>query len=535
MSELSLASLQALVDEDIATSQFGEAMNRIKSFVEAVINDDESIAVVLASTELDVLCQKVASAYFGAARSATAEHEDTSRGTVVLVSEWAHAGGHVELIKDYVALGLFEQPVRIVLTDLFNRTEPGVVEEWTEKLACDMHMVGAAALDSKLDIVGKWIAEWRPSTIVSMGHNQDVVCIVAAHAPGPSRRYYIHHGDHHLSLGVTCPAFWHVDLHNMAFDTCRHHIGVHRQLYWPISAVRPTVRKSAFLQRGALTTASCGRMSKFEAGSYAIRYEVAVAKILKSTAGFHVHIGALSEDFLQRVYSALDEEGVERDRFRYVEWVASLSDALVAHQVDVYMPSFPLGGGKAQIEAMSVGLPIVLQESYRSPLLCGWGLANGEASIWRGYDDIPGVFADFDVAKLEALGAAALAHFEKHYSKDALMTAFDSGLDCAQHVPPIRRYHGNPLLRYLDQRGQREAKTPELRAELARITDEWKHVLAEYEIHSQTILDYRETIRTLSDERLLLIAAQERSWGLPGLGSVWKKKWKALFSGSRVN
>jgi hypothetical protein len=87
-------------------------------------------------------------------------------------------------------------------------------------------------------------------------------------------------------------------------------------------------------------------MSKFESGSYALRYERAVACILKASRGYHVHIGDLSDAFLQKIHEELDAEKVSHDRFIHIPWVASLSQALIDNAVDVYVSSFPLGGGK---------------------------------------------------------------------------------------------------------------------------------------------------------------------------------------------
>jgi hypothetical protein len=344
MHDFDLDRLQETVVRSISQSLYGDAMARIKTFVEQVINDQESIAVVFASRELDALCRTLADAYHADRRHAP---EREGRGTVILASE---------LVKAYLALGLFESPVRVALTDLFNRADHTAIDEWVSLLGCEVFVATETELDGKLDALTARLGEWNPSTILTLGHNQDVVCIVAAHAPGARNRYYIHHGDHHLSLGVTCEAFQHVDLHNMSYELCKNEIGVAQQLYWPLSVVRPSEIKTRFLDRGVLTTCSCGRMSKFESGSYALSYERAVACILKASRGYHVHIGDLSDAFLQKIHEELDAENVGRDRFVHIEWVASLSRALIENAVDVYISSFPLGGGKALIEVISLPL-----------------------------------------------------------------------------------------------------------------------------------------------------------------------------------
>ncbi|MFL9952488.1 glycosyltransferase family 4 protein [Paraburkholderia nemoris] len=497
MQDLDLDRLQESVVKCISQSQYGDAMVRIKLFVEHVINDPESIAVVFASRELDTLCRMLADAYY----SNHYERVSEGRGTVILASELVSAGGHVELIKDYLALQLFESPVRVALTDVFNRIDLATIHAWEALLGCEVFIATATGLESKLDALAAKLGEWNPSTILTLGHNQDVVSIVAAHFPGAINRYYIHHGDHHLSLGVTCEAFQHVDLHNMSYELCKNEIGVAQQRYWPLSAVRPSERKTRFLERGALTSCSCGRASKFESGSYAVSYERAVACILNASHGYHVHIGQLPEAFLQKIYETLDAENVSRDRFIHIEWVPSLSRALIEYSVDVYVGSFPLGGGKALIEAMSVGVPVVTHESYRSRYHGGCELTYPDSYTWSRYDELIRIFEQWNGPLLKKHGEFALRHFEYYYSKEAFLKAFAKGANETPEVPPLRTYHGNSLQNYLDARQQREQATAILESEKNRIFSEWKKLLSGYEEHIETIGKQQAVIEQLMREK----------------------------------
>ncbi|MBN3753910.1 hypothetical protein G3N95_13245 [Paraburkholderia sp. Tr-20389] len=530
MHELDLGRLEESVAKRISKLQYGDAMVRIKSFVEQVINDPESVAAVFASRELDALCSRLASVYYGHRREPGSE----GRGTVILASELVRAGGHVELIKDYLALGLFESPVRVALSDLFNRMDRSTIEEWESLLGCEVFIAEDAGLDGKLDALDAQISEWNPSTILTLAHNQDVVCVVAAHFPGATRRYYIHHGDHHLSLGVTCEAFEHVDLHNMSYELCKHEIGVQHQHYWPLTAVRPSRIKTEFLERGALTTASCGRMSKFEAGTYAFCYERAVALMLKATRGYHVHIGELTADFMQKIHAELDAENVSHDRFIHVEWVPSLCQALIEHAVDVYVASFPIGGGKALIEALSIGLPVVTHASYRSRYHSSFDLTYPESFVWSGYEELVEIFGRWNEALVKEQAALALQYFERYYSKEAFLKAFADGRNADADVPPLHLYHGNRLQTYLDIRRMREQVLGPLESENKRILTEWANLHAAYEEHSATILRQQLDIERLSNEKNTLamkLLEQQAAFQQARdeeLARSWKSKAKKL-------
>lgn len=538
MLDFNLDRLRETFTNCISEKLYDDAMTLVKSFVEEVINDQEAVGVVLVSRELDILCETLADAYYGDRRHASGGER---RGTLVLASELVKAGGHVELIKDYLALGIFECPIRVALTDAFNRIERSDIGQWEVLLGCEVFVAEESTLSGKLDLLAARIEQWNPSTILTLGHNQDVVSIVAAHAPGATNRFYIHHGDHHLSLGVTCKAFQHVDLHNMTYELCKDEIGVAEQRYWPLSAVRPFSSKTRFLERGALTTCACGRMSKFESGSYAFSYERAVALMLKVTGGYHVHIGELTEDFIKKIHAELDIEKVNNDRFIHIEWVPSLSTALIEQMVDVYIASFPIGGGKAVVEAMSVGMPVVTHESYRSRYLGCVNLAYPESFVWNTYEKLVDIFEFWNEPLLQEHGQFALRHFERYYSKNAFWEAFTKGRGLTPDVPPLRVYHGNRLQNYLDIRRVRERRLGRLESERNRIFDEWSKVHSEYEQQSATILQQKLDIERLSIEKCRLEiqlveqrAAIQQAWDEVRARS-WKSKVKRLFRAVHVN
>jgi len=497
MHDFDLDWLQLSVLNCIDETRFGDAMRLIKSFVERVLNDEEAVGVVFASRELDALCEKLAEAYYA---NLPVSNQTERCGTVILVSELVRAGGHVELIKDYLALRIFEGPVRIALTDVFNRVHRASREEWELQFGCEIFIASEGEVDGKLSELTAQLCAWQPKAIVTLGHNQDVVCIAAAHIPGPQNRYYIHHGDHHLSLGVTCSALQHVDLHNMSHHWCKTQVGAAGLLYWPLSSIRPSCVKSSFLERGTVTTASCGRMYKFEAGSYTIRYEHAVSLILTATGGHHVHFGDLSDAFLQRIYAELDAKKIDRARFVHIDWVASLPRALIDYGVDVYVSSFPVGGGKSLIDAMSAGIPTVVHESYRSRYHSSTDLAYPESFVWRRYEELALIFEQWNESLLRQQADRALEHFERFYSRNAFMNAFASGVDCDSFVPPLRAYRGDPLARYLEFKGCKEKELARHESERDRILREWKKVYDAYEAHSKTILAQQALIAKMEQK-----------------------------------
>jgi hypothetical protein len=144
-----------------------------------------------------------------------------------------------------------------------------------------------------------------------------------------------------------------------------------------------------FLTRGHLTTCSSGGFEKFELTHYyreqipyAYRYEKLVPHILKASGGTHIHIGPLSDRMLAIIRRGLDELAVSHDRFIHIEYVPNLWTALLDLSVDAYIGSFPLGGGRATIEAMGAGLPLIVHANYRSHFFSVQFEVYQGAAIW---------------------------------------------------------------------------------------------------------------------------------------------------------
>jgi hypothetical protein len=191
-----------------------------------------------------------------------------------------------------------------------------------------------------------------------------------------------HHGDHHLCLGVNVSHLRHVDFHPMGYHHCRNKLRIDN-LYLPLTFEDKHFlpMESRPLAGGCLTTSTAARFNKVEIPYY-VSYLDLIPQILSSTGGRHIHIGRLTRRGLKRIYKNLDQLGVPRDRFVYVEWVPSVWEAMQKFQVDVYLASFPYGAGLTLIEVMGAGIPVILHQHIYSRVLSGIELAYPQAYRW---------------------------------------------------------------------------------------------------------------------------------------------------------
>lgn len=465
-----LAVLSSTVRGLVEEKKHGEALLALKTFVQRVIFNPSSTARVFASVELDALCKTVALSKTGVLVERVPA---PAIGTVILVSELSKAGGHNELIKDIVRLKLFPAPVRIVQTDCFERADAEVSRAFVEAVGVDVRQPVDSGFEEKFSWLVELLRREPPEKLLLLAHNQDSLAVSAAFAAQAANAVrdvvYIHHGDHHLSLGAATGDFIHVDPHNIGYFHCRNALGNSCNHYLPMTVGIPANqhREAPFLTAGKPVTCSSGREEKFEAGSYRYDYFELLPEILRATGGVHVHIGGLWPARLQDIDATLTRAGIDVSRFVHVPWVQSVARALVEHEVDLYISSFPLGGGKATLEAMASGVPLLMHQSYRSRFLGGVDIAYPGAFVWRNPGEMLDILAQLDAGVLAEHSARARRHYEKFHSDEVLRAAcaFDAPQDESK-IPPLTEFRSDALACFLDDERRLAVETEALHGEI---------------------------------------------------------------------
>ena len=479
---LSLDEIERSVHKCVEDKDLDGALDAIKDAVDSIINNQRSVARVYASRRLDGLCELVAKTARPATQVGASEHTQDG-GTVIMATELAAAGGHVEVIRDLVRLGSVPAPVKLFLTDSFQRIDESAQQGYAASMGVPVCIAKKGGSGARMGETLAFLLEQRPHTVVLLVHNQDAVGIVAALACHAKRVIFVHHGDHHLSLGVTCPSFEHVDLSNFAFFNCRQTLGLANNRFWPLTLASENALRhdGTFLREGHAVTCCVGRPEKFDAPGYQHQYMDLIGLILKATGGRHVHIGPLSNEQLQRMQRSLQAHGILASRLTHVPWVPSVSRALIEHGVDLYMTSFPYGGGKAQVEAMATGLPVLVHKNYQSRFLSGIDIGYPGTMAWADAADLQGALSNLTVALMREHAAVARAHFERHHSEEAFGRAVLAETTSDADVPPLAEIHDDGLQAFLDEEhmlygdGLRAALT-QLQRTVAQQADEM-HIL----------------------------------------------------------
>lgn len=478
-----MKSLHTVIDKaeiSLGKGDINVALRIIHDFVECIITEPLCTSQVFASRDLDKLCVRIGRQSLSnlAVKQQGQWPFRTSRSRIVyLISRYQRYGGHSRLVQDFIRA----QPDKdhlILATGVCGPSD----EAYFAKLYAgndSVHFMVAPRTDlqTRLSWIQGNLIGYQPEHIYLLNHHQDSVAVAALVPELLLKGTFLHHGDHHLCLGVHLEHLTHLDLHPMGYHYCRDQLGVNNR-YLPLTFEDKNTEtvKTEFMSGGCLTTATAARSNKIEIPYY-VSYLDIIPKVLKATGGRHIHIGKLTLWALRHMRSEMRKYGVPVDRLVYIEWTPSVWESLLKYEVDVYIASFPYGAGLTLIEAQGAGVPVIMHQHVYSRVLSGLELAYPEAFRWSDADDLLSHLATLEPDRLE---------FEKQLSRQRYETF----------------HHSKILSDYLNVPDLMQLPIPPLASEFKARYDEWA-AWAESQLTFYR-LAYRFAYRTLRRLRSLL-------------------------------
>lgn len=451
-----LNSLETSINQCINDDRFGDALLNLTNFCGGIIADSAAIGRIYSSLHLDGICKTIGS-QFRMKKGLTPK--SLNCGTVIVVTQLVETGGHVEVIKDLLRLNVLEEPVTIVITNYLIKTEDRICEEYRTKFGVKIISVGGEDLNGMFEEINECLLNLSPKKLILVSYNHDSMAIAAALSGAFKEVVFIHHGDHHLCLGAATKEFTHIDLHNCAFHICRNYLGMANK-YWPLTVNTEILPKNIndFNIDNEIRTCTSGRGEKFESIGYMYDYFEFIPKIISATKGRHFHIGHLSESKLEMIFKLLEKAGLPQTSFVHIPRTPSLATLLIELKIDLYISSFPLGGGKASLEVMAAGIPIVMHINYLSRSHGGFDLIYQDAFFWETEEQFETILTNLSSNELLLHSKRSAEHFNKYYKKENLLKAVldvDKEQDLSL-VPPVRQYFPDPIYSYItywDKRG----------------------------------------------------------------------------------
>ena len=426
------------------------ALRSVEYLVQRIFCEPLNTALVFADPLLDATCQWLGHERLQTNRAYLALASSTlvvsSRQVVCVVSRLQRSGGHTAVLADILSSpDLVGAPVTVLLTGVGGSTAASALSlRFGHLPQVQFERAPRFSRLRKLDWLQKRLCELKPRDVWLVNHHQDSVAVAAVQPEQGYNLHYLHHGDHHLCLGVHLGFGTHVDLHPMGFRNCRVVLGLAHNTYRPLSTsdlglrlpiVAVGINSVNASHNSRLVTCTAAGSNKI-AVPYWISYLQVIPMVLAQTQGVHVHIGKLSVLYRLRMRYVLWRQGIDPDRFRYVSHVDSVWRALHLHQVDLYLTSFPYGGAKTMVEVMGAGVPMAVHIHNTKPFLSALDMAPDSSLFWKSPRELLKFLATHDKFALHDLGQMARAHYCSHHlTKDAQEILSD-----AQGVAADTRY-----------------------------------------------------------------------------------------------
>lgn len=344
-------------------------------------------------------------------------HKDSM---VHVATEVYETGGHTRVIEDIVRA--FPQCRHtLILTDvadnyLGNRLHLGFLKERYEALGLEVVYLKKSSLTARAQECATLLREFAPQAIFLFAHHFDTVANAAISGQSAPRVLYVHHCDHNPGLGATRSDYIHLDVSPPAHELCKS-IPALSPIFLGLS-IADSGRVAAAADRAGLVGVTCATAYKYT-GRCEFSYAEFLAAMFAEGVEKLFHIGEVPQAQQDQIRAEIRALRQDERRIEFVGNVPSLAQSLKQIAPDFFLCSYPVGGGKAMIEAMSVGLPTISPRAPTTlPLICA-DLSMGVSLTIEKLEEVPAAFKKLRAEKQE-LGERNREMFDRHYS----MTAF---------------------------------------------------------------------------------------------------------------
>lgn len=425
-----------MVNWRVDTGNINSTLKWIQCLVDHIFCEPIDVGKVFGSGNLDGLCQEVGRLNL----SGLKRKHFRERGslTVYIASKLQASGGHTAALFDVIRLSPPSRSI-VMVTGTCGRTDRKAVEQ-------KFHVLNDVTVEyvprgnhlSKLTWLQQRLIDLVPDTVWLFNHHQDSVAIAAVQPDMGYRLKYYHHGDDRLCLGVYLDYAEHFDPLPFGFHNCRDALGITNNKYLPLVVADQGERHGnpGFPANSRLITCTAGGFNKVEV-DYFIHYVDVVPQILQVTGGRHIHIGRLTSLALWRIRNGLSKLEISPESFVYIPYVPSVWHALNEYGVDLYVASFPYGGGRTLVEVMGAGVPAVIHSHFSSRMFGGIDMAYEGAFIWRVPDELYAFLRSADRTLLADQGQLARRWYEKYHCDEIVREALGQE-DCSLAPPQLR-------------------------------------------------------------------------------------------------
>lgn len=430
---------RAEMDRLIRGGELEAALQHVEDIVERVFCEPLNTAQIFGDRLLDAACEEIGRLSLrGLSGLAHAGHARPRGGSVFIASRLQPSGGHTAVLADIACR--MSGPVTIVLTGVVGATDvPAIRNAFRNAPALEFICVPPGSRLGKLQWLQACVRDIHPEAVWLANHHQDSVAVAAVQ---PDQGYvlkYLHHGDHHLCLGVFLSFGEHYDLHAMGFWNCRDVLHQTENKYLPLIVADPGAdpARTGKVSEAAIVSCTAAGKNKIE-HAYWPDYAHVIAEVLEKTSGRHIHVGRLSRLYRWKIRRALARKNVPPDALEFVPFVPSVARFLQERQVDLYLASFPYAGARTAVEAMAAGVAIAGHDHSGKRFLGAVDMLPPGSCVWSTPDQLLHFLSENDRAALQERGGQARRHYEKYHSPESLAKALQFGVAPSEFPPRPR-------------------------------------------------------------------------------------------------
>lgn len=398
-----------------------QCLKEIEHLVDYLLCEPLTVGHIFGSRELDTICQETGRRNL-AACGITPLQPSQSGVVVYIVSKLQSSGGHTAALLDLINLSPQHRSI-ILITGVCGKTDYKAISRRLNEVA-NVELIAAPPGShlQKLTWLQYYLHDVSPSIVWLLNHHQDSVAVAAVQPTQGYHLNYYHHGDDRLCLGVCLDYGTHFDISPINYHRCRDEVHLQNNRYLPQTSTDlsnvSTAHKSESLH---LITCTAAGFNKVEV-DYFVQYADVIPQLLNITGGRHVHIGRLTYFARWNIMLKMRRLGVPASAFVYIPHVHSVWQTLYKYEVDLYVASFPYGGGKTIVEVMGAGVPILIHQNIADRMIGGLDMVYDGAYIWRSVEELYQILANLDRKTLASHRIIARKWYEKYHFPHIIRT-----------------------------------------------------------------------------------------------------------------
>jgi hypothetical protein len=323
-------------------------------------------------------------------------------------------GGHSRVIED-IAAALPEYRHVLVITGM-HKSHPtlAILKSRYDQLNLKIHLLQCWSRSERARELSSLIGLLGPDAVLLLAHPHDSVANAGVPGHAARRVVFFHHADHQPSLGACRRDYVHVDLTPECHAICRSDSRPQASL------LNLTVKDIGILEvaeRRSMAGVTCGGPEKY-LGRSEFSYGQLLGALFSGGIDRVFHIGEMPVGETDRICADIVASGQEARRVVFLPVTPSLASKLLELSPDFYLTSHPIGGGKATVEALSVGLPILFLCAADTPPLLRVDMTFGTSIPVSSLGQISAAVRRLQTEK-RTLAQRSREIYEKHYSPSA--------------------------------------------------------------------------------------------------------------------